>query len=382
MKRILSFLLSVLMIFSVCSSFVIFAEGEAETEDKTAVINVNSTQGFASQLVTVTVDISNTEALYGATVKIKYDKALQLVSVNNPTQANGGYFASQEKSAIYQQGGGGINGEYVYVGLTHTGEAINKEAGLFVNLTFRIPQNAKVGNTYSVKIDSAHSKLATGVDTNQKFVISNGTISVLNYFGCGGDSHSFEEVYESAWTDLSNGYIRNTCTACQYTDIVINESPELDVVTYEGVAMNYTGKPSGIAPIFTVNTSSLDYCATSDPTFKYYDFEAGLMVYKNGELIHNELFYEEGKTNWEELVEEYKVYKKIENVSVYDKFEFRLYIRISDSVTKQQRIDYVVATLNGEEEITILNIAQELNVKAYPTEHQAYLNKVRDGLGQ
>ena len=98
--------------------------------------------------------------------------------------------------------------------------------------------------------------------------------------------------------------------------------------------MNYTGKPSGIAPIFTVNTSSLDYYATSDPTFKYYDFEAGLMVYKNGELIHNELFYEEGKTNWEELVEEYKVYKKIENVSVYDKFEFRLYIRILSSKWK------------------------------------------------
>ena len=78
MKRILSFLLSVLMIFSVCSSFVIFAEGEAETEDKTAVINVNSTQGFASQLVTVTVDISNTEALYGATVKLNMIRRFSL----------------------------------------------------------------------------------------------------------------------------------------------------------------------------------------------------------------------------------------------------------------------------------------------------------------
>lgn len=378
MKRVLSFFLSVLMIFSICS-FAVFAEDEAE--EKTATVRVGHGKGFASQLVTVFVDVSDAEYLYGATVKIKYDKRLELVSVSNPTQANGGYFTNQDKSAIYKQGGGGINGEYTYVGITHTGEAVRKEAGIFTNLTFRIPQNAKVGDSYSIKVESSGTKLATGIDSEQDFIVSNGSISVLDYFGCGGDSHSFAEVVESQWSDLSTGYIRNTCSICGYTDITINEPTSFEAITYEGAAINHTGKPSGIAPIFTVNMSGLNYYATVDSTFKQYDIEAGLMVLKNGEIVYNELFYEEGKKGQDES-DSYKVYTKLENVSVYDKFEFRAYIKISDKSTNQQRVEYVIGSYNGKEEITILDIVQGLNVKLYPKESQSYLDKIKNGLGQ
>ncbi len=381
MKRVLSFFLSILMILSVCS-FMVFAEDEnEEVEEKTATISVGSARGFASQLVTVFVEVKDVEYLYGATVKIKYDKRLELVSANNPTQTNGGYFANQETSAIYQQGGGGINGEYTYVGITNTGKALMKESGIFVSLSFRIPQDARVGDSYSIKIESSGSHLATDIDKEQDFIVSNGTISVLDYFGCGGDAHLYTEVVESQWSELSTGYIRNTCSKCGYTDISINEPTAIDVITYDGAAINYTGNPSGIAPIFTANMGALKYYATVDPTFKQYDVEAGLMIIRNGEIVYDELFYQESKKGQDES-DNYKVYAKMEKVSVYDKFEFRAYVKISDKVTKQQRVDYTIGTYNGDEVITILNIVQGLNIELYPEENQPYLEKVKSGLGQ
>lgn len=381
MKRILSFFLSVIMIFSMCS-FMVFAEDEnEEVEEKIATISVGSGKGFASQLVTVFVEASNTEYLYGATVKVKYDKRLELVNANNPTQTNGGYFASEETSAIYNQGGGGINGEYTYVGVTNTGKAIMKESGVFVSLSFRIPQNAKVGDSYSIKIDSLGSRLAKDVDAEQTFTVSNGSITVVENYGCSGNSHTYDEFEESPLSDLSTGYTRRTCSSCGYTDVTITKPTAIEAITYEGAAINYTGNPSGIAPIFTVNMSSLYYSATLDPTYGKYDIEAGLMVLKNGELVYDELFFQEGKKG-QDLSNDYKVFTKLENVSVYDKFEFRAYIKISDKETKQQRIDYIIGTYKGAEEITILNIVQGLEIKAYPEEHQAYLNKVKEGLGQ
>ena len=114
MKRVLSMLLMVIMLASLFSSFSVFAADEVageEPEQKNAEIEVKNKTGFASQAVTVAISIDNAKELSAATLKIEYDKALELLSVEN-----GAFFSNMAPSAIYAQDVNGINGEYTYVG--------------------------------------------------------------------------------------------------------------------------------------------------------------------------------------------------------------------------------------------------------------------------
>ena len=104
------------------------------------------------------------------------------------------------------------------------------------------------------------------------------------------------------------------------------------------------------------------------------------MVYKNGEYCYEEIFHADNPTI--SLNEQSKLFVKMENVSVFDKFEFKAYIRVIDTKTGEQRVEYTNATYNDNEQITIVAVAKGLNLKAYEKEDQAYLDKVIKGLAK
>ena len=161
MKRILSLLLTLIMVLSLCSTIL-------ADDVKASTITVQGTNGFASQTVSVVVRIDETLGLSAATLKIKYDTRLELISVEN-----GDFFANIAESAIYMQDTAGVNGEYLYVGI-NDGDDSSKVRGEFLKLNFKLPADAQQGEEFNVEIDKKESLLATGVDSSKKFDVVNG----------------------------------------------------------------------------------------------------------------------------------------------------------------------------------------------------------------
>lgn len=378
MKRVLSMLLMVIMLASLFSSFSVFAADEVageEPEQKNAEIEVKNKTGFASQAVTVAISIDNAKELSAATLKIEYDKALELLSVEN-----GAFFSNMAPSAIYAQDVNGINGEYTYVGYGN-GDNIDKTRGTIVTLTFKLPDNAKFGNSYQVKVVSNKSSLITGIDGHCEFSVIDGKISALASTAC--STHSFSEytVISQKASYTKTAYKYRTCTKCNVAEVVKADATEVkNVFTYEGVAINYTGKPSGIAPVFTVDKSLSFTASRIEASQKGTKVDAGIIVYKNGEYYTEEIFF--GDSTTISLNENNKLFIKIENESVFAKFEFKAYIRITDTETKDQRYIYTTATYKDKEQISIVDVVRGLKINVYPKEDREYLNKVLNGMVQ
>ena len=360
MKRILSLLLTLVMVISLCSTFVL-AEDVRNT-----VITVQDAQGAASQLVTVVVRIDDTYGLSGATLKIKYDTRLELISAQN-----GGFFENTAESAIYMQDTAGINGEYTYVGLDD-GEDSTKVRGEFVKLGFKLPDDAQLNDTYAVELVKEKSVLASGIDASKNFSVVNGKITVTEGSLCA--THTFGE-YVSFGTSsyLSNGYKYRICSTCNAVESEYTPATAINVFEYLGMSMNYTGEPSGIAPMFKVNMDMLNLVYAQNIKNKV---DAGIVVYKNGEVYDEEVFFGTGATY--ELVED-TLFIKVNDVSVYDEFTFKAYVKITNEETKEERIAYTTATLRGSEEISICDVAKCLNLSHYSKENRLYLQNILDG---
>lgn len=345
---------------SLCST-VILAEDVKDT-----VITVQNAEGMASQLTTVVVRIDEASGISGATLKIKYDTKLELISVEN-----GNFFANIGQSAIYKQDTAGVNGEYTYVGIDN-GENTAKIRGEFVKLNFKLPDDAQPNDTYEVEVVKDKSVLATGVDSSKQFEAVKGNITVKEGTPCA--SHTFgEDVVLGTASYLSNGYKYRVCSACNVVETVYTPATAINVFEYLGMSMNYTGKPSGIAPMFKVNMNVLDLIYAQNIQNKV---DAGIIVYKNGEVYDEEVFFGTGATY--ELVED-TLFIKINDVSAYDEFTFKAYVKITNEQTKEERIAYTTAILRDSEEISICDVVKCLDLSQYSKENRVYLQNVLDG---
>lgn len=359
MKRTVSIFLALIMALSLFTS-VTFA-----TSAEKPVITVREASGFATQTVDVAIDISKVKDLSGATLKIKYDTALELVSV-----ANGNYFSNIADSAIYGKDTSGINGEFLYIGLDN-GEDSQKVIGTLLTLTFKISEGASVGDKYAVKIDKVNSILTTGTDSYFDFDTVGGFVTVGEYTGC--QTHSYEETTVSNAGYFTNGYSYKRCTVCGSMETKIVPATNIDAFDFMGVAMNYTGKPSGIAPMYTVKASVLDGLKNVSPDWRV---EAGIIVYKDGKVYDEEVFFGEGATY--QLVDNV-LFVKVNDVSVYDKFTFKAYVKITDTVNNMERIAYNTAVLGENEAISICDVAKCLDLSAFSKENRTYLQNILDG---
>ena len=361
MKKVLSLLLALMMVFSVCTT-VIFAEGE-----RSHAISVQDAVGFPSQVTTVMVNIKDTYGISAANLKIKYDKRLELISCEN-----GNFFNNMGKSAIYKQDTSGVNGEYIYIGINN-GENSAKIEGTFVKLNFMIPADAQEGEEFKVEIAKKESVLATGVDATLNYSVTNGKITAQSANNC-GDNHTYgEAVTVGVQSVLSNGYSYRICTACNYCVVEYSPATEFDVYEYLGTSINYTGKPSGIAPMFKVNMTALDAIKTDNPNCKV---NAGIEIYKNGVFYDEESFYGEGASY--ELKDDV-LFVKITDVSVLEEFTFKAYVKLSNSSTGEARTAYTVATVRDSEEISICDVVKCLDVNQYSKENKQYLKNILEG---
>ena len=360
MKRIVSLLLTLIMVMSLCST-VVFAENLIDS-----VVTVQNSEGFASQLVSVTVRADEISGLSGASIKIKYDTKLELISVEN-----GGFFDNIADSAIYGQDTAGVNGEYTYVGLNN-GENSPKVRGELVKLSFKLPSDAQAGDKYQVEVVKNGSILATGVDSSKEFRVVNGEITVKEGTPCA--SHTFGDyVVLGTSSYLSNGYKYRVCTACNVTETEYVPATAINVFEYIGTSINYTGKPSGIAPMFKVDMNMLNLVYAQNIKCKV---DAGIVVYKDGKVYDEEVFFGDGATY--QLVND-TLFIKVNDVSAYDEFTFKAYVKITDEETKEERIAYTTATVNGSEEISICDVAKRLDLKSYSKENRVYLQNILDG---
>ena len=369
MKRIISVFLMLIMLTCLFSSYSVFA---ADTDK--ASIQVKNKQGYASEAITIAVTAEQTLGISGAVLKIKYDTALELLYVEN-----GSFFKNMAQSAIYGQSTGGVNGEYTYIGYDN-GENSNKVKGTFLYLTFKLPDNAEFGDTYNVSVVKEESTLTVGTDSKKDFTVENGLVTALPSTAC--QTHTFPEYTviseKASYTQVAYKY--RICSSCKVAEVVKSSATNIpELITYDGVAINYTGSPSGIAPVFIVDKTKLSLLSTRVSTVQpNAKVEAGIIVYKNGEYYYEELFFGDSKTA--DFDENNKMFVKLENESVFAKFEFKAYIKITDTETKEQRYEYVSATYKGNEKISILDVVKGLYIKAYSKQDQTYLNKVLNGL--
>ncbi len=364
MKRILSLFLALIMVFGLFST-VIFAEGEEST--KSNIITVQDAQGFASQIATVVISIDKTLGASAANLKIKYDTRLELISCEN-----GGYFLNLGKSAIYKQDTSGVNGEYTYIGINN-GDDSTKIKGDFVKLNFKLPDDAQDGETFDVEIVEKESVLATGTDSVLDYSVINGKITVAGSSEC-GDSHTFgDTVTVSKQSYLANGYEYKVCTACKYCVVGYEPATEINVFEYLGTSINYTGKPSGIAPMFNVDMEALEALKAENSEYEIF---AGIEIYKNGVYYDEEIFYGEGATY---TLTDDVLFVKITDVSVLDEFTFKAYIKLTNDKTGAARIAYTVATVRDSEQISICDVIKCLDVNQYSKENKQYLNNVLQG---
>lgn len=355
-------LLSIILVMSLFSTLV-FAE---DTTDTT--LSVVGATGSKSQTVTVAVRIDDSKSISGANIKIKYDKRLELIS-----SENGDFFVNMSSSAIYAQDTLGVNGEYTYIGLNDGGNT-NGSKGTLVKLTFKIPDDAQVGDKYTVEIDKKQSLLATGVDSSIDYVVKKDVITVIEGEEC---SHTFGEYVVIGTTGyFSTGYKYRQCTSCNVVETEYTPATAINAFEYLGTSMNYTGKPSGIAPMYKVNMVAIDEAKSNNPDCKV---DAGIIVYKDGKVYEEEVFYGEGATY--KLVDDI-LFVKLTNVSAYDKFVFKAYVKITNEATGEERIAYNVATVKGNEEISICDVVKCLNLKDYSKETKVYLQNILDGFAE
>ena len=374
MKRFISMLLCLIMVVSLCGSIAVFANDTGSELGLT----VGEAQGTATQLIEVPISVATPDqtrtGLSCAELKIKYDPALELVGVTN-----GNFFANISDSAIYNQETSGVNGEYTYIGYGD-GENSNKISGTLVTLMFRIPNEATVGTKYSVEIDKKASKLIADVDTSKAYQLTNGVVKVVNAELCGNHTFSAFKVASSV-SYFSAGFSYRTCTVCGHTVVNKNEATKItNPFKYIGVCVNYTGNPSGIAPIFEVdlNTLNIEKIKTARAVENSL-FEAGILVLKNGEVCFEEVFFGEGATM---ELKDNKLFVKMTDVSAYDKFEFKAYVKLTDLTSKEQRVEYTTATFGGKEQISILDVVKGLDIDLYSRSDRTYLKNVLNGLAK
>lgn len=360
MKKIISVMLIMIMMVSIFSTYA-FAVDTSNT-----VITVQDAQGFASQAVTVIVRIDEVSGASASTLKIKYDKKLELLYAEN-----GGFFTNMSQSAIYGQDTSGVNGEYTYIGL-NDGENSARIRGELVKLTFKLPSDAQVGDIYTVEVDKKQSLLATGIDSSLDYNVKAGSITVTESGACAGHTFGEEVVLGSAGI-LSNGYKYKICTVCKVAETEYVPATEINVYNYLGTSINYTGKPSGIAPMFSVNMDALNSIKEQNADCK---IDAGIVVYKDGKLYDEEVFFGQGATY--QLVEN-TLFVKVTNVSAYDEFIFKAYVKITNEGTGEERIAYTVATVRDSEEISICDVVKCLDLKSYSKENRVYLQNILDG---
>lgn len=170
-RRIITLMLSVVMVLSLLPSRVIKADVEEEVV-KTATIQVESQYAKPGKEVEVNVSIKDNPGILGAVLTISYDdQKMELVKVEN-----GDAFSS-----LVMTSPGKFTNNSTF---SWDGQDLNEEDimdGKILQMYFRIADDAPIGENYDVNIQY-NSRDFVDSDLNLvKVKVENGTINVLDY---------------------------------------------------------------------------------------------------------------------------------------------------------------------------------------------------------
>ncbi len=152
MKKLLSFVMVVAMLMSVCA-FGVFAADEPTMTVSSATVN-------KGEEFTLTVDVANNPGFTAATLSFEYDKeALELVSVENTADFDGSTTMAEK-----------------FVWLAKNDVTAN---GTFLKLNFKVLDNAKGGN-YTVDAKYVEGDICNYDEKDVNFVVTAGKVTVFD----------------------------------------------------------------------------------------------------------------------------------------------------------------------------------------------------------
>ena len=363
-KRILSLLLALVL------SVTMLAPVQAESQTN---VKVESVQGVASQLVTVSVKADDNLDVSVTKLVVKYDSRLTLVKLEN-----GSVF-----STVYSKVTGEENGTFTYVAdidVTADKKSVKmaKDSVIF-KLTFEIPATAKTTDEFNVWIDNQISSFSVTTTNGTEIgaesipcVSSAGLISVKSGTPC--ETHTFGEptvIREQSY--LSGGYSYKKCSVCGNVESTRTSPKVTNAFTPLGTAIRFAGNPSGIGAHFKVDETAIKAVETAG-----YKVEVGIEL-SFGDRVEKHVFYgdntpSKNATNYSDGV----ISAAIEGIPTQKKGTICAYLMIIDE-SGAGRTEKVYTSLNGNERISIVDVASVMNFNKYSEASRDYLNAVVNG---
>lgn len=185
MKKIITFLTSIILICTVC-----FVPSSAAGSGS---LTMSSASGKQGDSVTLSINLTANPGLATMSLQVEYDTgALSLTGVSDSK-----LLAGADLSSVY-------NSPYKITWIDYSSKSDNKKTGTIASFTFKIKDNAKVGNT-SVKLiflDSYDS-----IYNENSFSATSGNITV----NC--KAHTY-----TAYTKVNDSTHKRTCTACGHEE--------------------------------------------------------------------------------------------------------------------------------------------------------------------
>lgn len=367
MKKFLSLFLVIASLAVMVLPMQIFAAG-------TPTVSAKDAQSFASGTVRVEVRIDDTTPISCVKLNIKYDTALELLYVEN-----GSFFKELQKSPIYNQDIGAQDGVYTYIGnhdMKDGQENVNKVRESLLYMTFKLPDDAKVGDTYKIEVLKEGSeviKLSGEALQNVDFNVASATVTVVEGNSCGEGNHALLPKMVSSASYLTPGFSYIKCAACGYTEVTKEPAFAIDAFGYEGVAIRYQGNPSGIAATFTVDKEIIKKIEEAG-----YAVEVGTTA-TYGENTLTRVYYGEGAT---ESIKDGKIFSVVTGISAYQNVEIQAYITVKDKTSNLSRTEYLGATLKGKDAFSIQDVVLLMDISKYSQKSQNYLNSVLNGYAE
>lgn len=198
-KRLISLFLALMMVISAIAmnTFNSFAA------DKTT-ITVENKEAKIGDTIDVNVTISNNTGILGAILSLKYDDALTLTDAKEGSAFN---MLSMTKPGKYQS-----PCKFSWDGVELTQDDIKD--GTILVLTFKVENNAIVGNTYNIEFSYNDGEI---IDSNLNTVnveINNATVKINE------NTPEHRHSYSSSVTNptcTNQGYTTYTCVTCDDT---------------------------------------------------------------------------------------------------------------------------------------------------------------------
>ena len=340
----------------------------------TPTVSAKDAESFASGTVRVEVRIDDTTPISCVKLNVKYDTALELLYVEN-----GSFFKELQKSPIYNQDIGAQDGVYTYIGnhdMKDGQDNVNKVRETLLYMTFKLPDDAKVGDTYKIEVLKEGSeviKLSGETLQNVDFNVASATATVVEGNSCGEGNHAFLPKMVSSASYITPGFSYVKCAECGYTEVTKEPAFAIDALGYEGVAIRYQGNPSGIAATFTVDEEIIKKIEKAG-----FAVEVGTIA-TYGENTLTRVYYGEGAT---ESIKDGKIFSVVTGISAYQNVEFQAYITVKDKTSNLSRTEYLGATLKGKDAFSIQDIVLLMDISKYSQKSQNYLNSVLNGYAE